>query len=242
MGPEQPRTGQTRRAKLQTARLYLICDSRPRGRDLLELLRASIAGGVDIVQLRDKRLSDDELLPFARAAATLCRQLGALFVVNDRPAVALAAGADGAHVGQDDMPVAQVRALVGPDVLIGLSTHSPQEIDALDDTHRGNDDVEHDTSVTVRDTDRAVDYIGVGPIYVTPTKPGRPATGLELVHYAAAHALVPCFAIGGIHAGNAHAVRRAGATRIAVVRALLDARDPAAAARRLRRELDPPVT
>ncbi len=122
--------GTGRRLRLETARLYLVCDSAPGGRELADVLRPAITGGVQIVQLRDKRLSDDELTAVARPARALCERLGVLFIVNDRPAVAVAAGADGVHVGQDDMPVAEVRALVGPDMLIGLSTHTPAEIDA----------------------------------------------------------------------------------------------------------------
>ena len=111
-----------------------MCDSTPGGRELPEVLSAAIAGGVDIVQLRDKRLADEELAMVARAARELCGRLGALFIVNDRPEVALAAGADGVHVGQEDTPVEQVRELVGPDMLIGLSTHAPAEIDAVNRT------------------------------------------------------------------------------------------------------------
>jgi thiamine-phosphate pyrophosphorylase len=214
--------GADRRARLAAARLYLICDAHPRGRELPDLLRAAIAGGVDIVQLRDKALGDDELAAVAHAAGTLCRKLGALFVVNDRPAVAAAAGADGAHVGQDDLPVAQARELVGADMLLGLSTHAPQEIDAVE----------------AGDNLNGVDYIGVGPVHSTPTKPGRPAVGIELVRYAAAHASLPFFAIGGIHAGNAARVIAAGARRLAVVRAVADAPDPQRAARELRAALD----
>ncbi|MGZ4295094.1 MAG: thiamine phosphate synthase, partial [Solirubrobacteraceae bacterium] len=125
------------------------------------------------------------------------------------------AGADGVHVGQDDMAVAQARRLVGPERVIGLSTHSPAQVDAAG-------------------ADPDVDYIGVGPVHSTPTKPGRDAVGLDLVRYAAVNAAMPFFAIGGIDADNAAAVRAAGAARIAVVRAITDAADPEAAARALR--------
>jgi thiamine-phosphate pyrophosphorylase len=181
------------------------------------VLRRAIAGGVEVVQLRDKRLSDAELAEAVRAAHAICAQEGVLLIVNDRPGVALAAGADGVHVGQEDTPVAQVRELVGPDVLIGLSTHAPAEID-----HAGVADV---------------DYVGVGPVYATPTKPGRPAVGLELVRYAAGHSRLPFFAIGGIDAGNVAAAIGAGARRVAVVRAIADAADPEQAARTLREAL-----
>ncbi len=205
-----------RRARLAAARLYLVCDARPGGRELAHVLRAALAGGVDVVQLRDKRLSGEELVGAARVARELCARAGALLIVNDDPAVALAVGADGVHVGQDDMPVARVRELVGPEVVVGLSTHTPAEVTRAD----------------------AVDYIGVGPVYATPTKPGRPATGLELVRHAAAHATRPWFAIGGIDATNAAAVLAAGARRVAVVRAIADAADPEGAARALRALLD----
>jgi thiamine-phosphate pyrophosphorylase len=210
--------GAERRARLATARLYLVCDSQPGGRELSGVLRAAIAGGVDIVQLREKRLSDRELTEVVHTARTICVQLGALLIVNDRPTVALEAGADGVHVGQQDVPVVQVRELVGPDMLIGLSTHVPAEID-----HAGMADV---------------DYIGVGPVHATPTKPGRPAVGLELVRYATGHSRLPFFAIGGIDGDNIEAAIEAGARRVAVVRAIADATNPEVAARTLRNALD----
>lgn len=211
-----PRFGQ-RRAHLAAARLYMVCDSKPGGRELTGVLRAAIAGGVDIVQLRDKHLSDEELTEVVRTAHVVCAQMGALLIVNDRPQVALAAGADGVHVGQEDTPVAQVRELVGPHLLIGLSTHAPAEID---DGGMAN-----------------VDYLGVGPVYATPTKPGRPAVGLELVSYASGHSRLPFFAIGGIDGDNIEAAIAAGAQRVAVVRAIADAADPEMAARTLRQAL-----
>jgi thiamine-phosphate pyrophosphorylase len=216
-------TGAERRARLAAARLYLVCPATagPRGSDssgLPDLLRGAVSGGVDVVQLREKDLPDDELVALANAARALCERLGALLIVNDRPSVALEAGADGVHVGQEDMPVAEVREMVGPDMLIGLSTHAPQEIDAVDGA--------------------LVDYIGVGPVHETPTKPGRPAVGLELIRYAAAHAEVPFFAIGGLHAGNLAAAIDAGASRVCVLRAVSGAEDPERAARALRAALD----
>jgi thiamine-phosphate pyrophosphorylase len=218
--------GADRRARLAAARLYLVCGSSPHASsaeaELPDLLRGAIAGGVDIVQLREKHLPDEQLVAVANAARALCERLGALLLVNDRPLVAREAGADGVHVGQDDMPVAEVRELVGPEMLIGLSTHAPGEIDAVG-------------------TDAAtglVDYIGVGPVHATPTKPGRPAVGLELVRYAAAHAPVPFFAIGGIDIANAPAAIDAGARRLCVLRAIASAADPERAARELRELLD----
>jgi thiamine-phosphate pyrophosphorylase len=197
----------TRRERLTTARLYLVCDALERSR-----LDAALGGGVDLVQLRMKDRPDAEIVSVARRLAPLCAEHGALFIVNDRPDLAAAVGADGVHVGQDDGSVAQARAVVGPDALVGLSTHTPAQIDLAQD----------------------VDYIGVGPVHATPTKPGRPAVGLELVRYAAAHARIPWFAIGGITLDNAEAVRAAGATRVAVVRAIAGAADPKAAALGLR--------
>ena len=195
-----------------------MCPASSTGPPLPRLLRAAISGGVDIVQLREKQLDDDELTALARTTQEQCRRLGALMIVNDRPEVALAADADGVHVGQDDMPAAAVRELVGPERLIGLLTHSPSQIDQVDAA--------------------LVDYIGVGPIHETPTKPGRPAVGLELVRYAAANAPVPFFAIGGIDAGNLAEVLAAGASRVCVLRTLANADEPERAARELRMRLD----
>ena len=192
-----------RRNRLKAARLYLVCGAVPD-----ELLGAAVRGGVDIVQLRMKGAPDEEILraaePFARHDLPL--------IINDRPDLALAAGADGVHLGQDDMPVSEARAILGPELLIGLSTHTPEQVDGAD----------------------GADYIGVGPIYETPTKPGRPAAGHGLVAHAAEHARVPWFAIGGINASNIGAVAAAGAQRVAVVRALTEADDPERAARELR--------
>ncbi len=207
-----------RRARLASSRLYLVCGAYPDGSHLPDLLRGAIAGGVEIVQLREKRLPDEQLTSIADAVRALCNRLGALLIVNDRPGVALEAGADGVHVGQDDMPVTDVREIVGEDLLIGLSTHSREQIDAVDPS--------------------LVDYIGVGPIHETPTKPGRPAVGVELIRYAAVHATVPFFAIGGVDAGNLHEALDAGATRVCVLRAVADAADPERAARALRDQLD----
>jgi thiamine-phosphate pyrophosphorylase len=220
-----PDPGARRRAQLQSAQLYLVCDSKPGGRELSEVLHAAIDGGVDIVQLRDKQLPDDELTAVAHAAQALCERLGALLIVNDRPQVAVRAGADGVHVGQDDLPVAEVREIVGPEMLIGLSTHAPLEIDAA-------------TPFDPSGSSPHVDYIGVGPVYCTPTKPGRPAVGTELASYASAHARVPFFAIGGIDSENVLDVLHAGAERICVLRAIADAEDPHSAAAALRSALD----
>jgi thiamine-phosphate pyrophosphorylase len=190
-------------------RLYLVAPARP---GLPDLIEAAVAGGVDLVQVREKSLSDAALLGALEEAREVTRRLGIPLVVNDRPDLAVLAEADAVHVGQDDLPVDAVRRFGLP---VGLSTHAPAEIEAATDT----------------------DYIGVGPVYATPTKEGRPAVGLELVRYAAAHATQPWFAIGGIDRTNVEQVVAAGATRVAVVRAIADAPDPEAAARELRAAL-----
>jgi thiamine-phosphate pyrophosphorylase len=216
-----------RSARLDAARLYLVCDGRPGGRALEDVLPAAIAGGVDVVQLREKDIGDEELRARAHATRTICEREGALLIVNDHPRIALEAGADGVHVGQDDMPVAAVRELVGEELLIGLSTHAPAEIDAAGGLRGGG-----------RRGGGQPDYLGVGPVHATPTKPGRPAVGLELVRYAATHAHGPFFAIGGLDAGNVGEALRAGATRVCVLRAIADAEDPGRAARELRELID----
>ena len=209
-----------RATRLAAARLYLVCSTRPGDRALHDVLSAALDGGVDIVQLRDKRAEDDELLAAAAIARECCDEHGALLILNDRPDLVPEARADGCHVGQDDLPVTAARALAGPDALMGLSTHTPEQIDGA----------------------AGVDYIGVGPVHATPTKPGRGAVGPDLVRYAAKHAPVPFFAIGGIDLANADAVVAAGARRIAVVRAIAEAADPRAAAASLRSALaGPPV-
>jgi len=189
-------------------RLYMITAARP---DLAPFLEAAVRGGVDIVQIRDKELPDEQLIPVLHEARQLTRTLAVPLVVNDRPDLAALVGADYVHVGQDDLPVAAARRF---GVAVGLSTHAPEEIDRADG-----------------------DYIGVGPVHATPTKEGRPPVGLGLVRYAATHARQPWFAIGGIDESNVAEVVRAGATRLAVVRAIGDADDPERAAARLKRHL-----
>jgi thiamine-phosphate pyrophosphorylase len=205
-----------RRQRLQAASLYLVCDDRPD-----DLLTQALRGGVEIVQLRVKDATDEHIVATARRYACLCAEHGALLILNDRPDLVTDAGADGVHVGQDDASVDEARRHVGPELLVGLSTHSPEQIDRAQGT--------------------GADYIGVGPVHATPTKPGRPAVGPGLVSYAARHSKLPFFAIGGIDPGNAAAVRAAGARRIAVVRAITEAGDPQAAARELRRALESEV-
>jgi thiamine-phosphate pyrophosphorylase len=202
------------RERLRRARLYLVVEAAAE-----QVLPAALRGGVDMVQLRDKREDDDAILAAAARFRTICAEHGALFWLNDRPDLALAAGADGVHVGQDDLPVAEVRAQVGDSLLIGLSTHSPAQFDAA--------------------LRSEADQLSVGPVWETPTKEGRPAAGLSYVRYAAEHgADRPWFAIGGIAPENVAEVVAAGARRIVVVRAIRDAADPEAAAVELRGALD----
>ncbi len=199
--------GYTRRERLARARLYFVTD----GAIGDAALTAALDGGVDMVQLRDRALDPADLLATAERFRALCENHDALFWINDDPELALRAGADGVHVGQDDTPVAEARATVGPDVLIGLSTHSPEQLAA--------------------GVAAAPDQLSTGPVWATPTKPGRPATGLEYVaHAAAADPPQPWFAIGGIDLGNIGEVVAAGASRAVVVRALRDAADPGAVA------------
>lgn len=217
-------TGEQRRARLAAARLYLVCDCMPGGRDLSDFLVAAISGGVDVVQLREKNLEDEFLAEAASVAADVCDAQGALFILNDRPDIAAAVRADGVHVGQDDLPVGEARKVVGPEMLVGLSTHTPSEIDAA--------------VPAAPDGRPCVDYIGVGPVHATPTKLGRPPVGTELLSYASAHAQVPFFAIGGIDGENIVTVLDAGASRVCVLRAICEARDPERAALTLRAALE----
>jgi thiamine-phosphate pyrophosphorylase len=207
----------SRRDRLRRARLYFVTDVRP---GLEELLAAALAGGVDMVQLRDKSASDQELLRAAAVFRRLCDEHDALFWLNDRPDLVAACGADGVHVGQDDMPVDEARRVAGEDVLLGLSTHSPAQLDAAL-------------------ADGSADQLSVGPVWETPTKEGRPAAGLDYVRHAASVAADrPWFAIGGIELGNVREVIAAGASRVVVVRAIREADDPRAVAAALREALE----
>jgi thiamine-phosphate pyrophosphorylase len=212
--------GTERRARLARARLYLVLEAQPRGQDPAPLLDAALRGGVDVVQLRDKELPDDALVRAAAIFRRACDTHGALFVINDRPDLVEAAAADGVHVGQGDTPAALARAAVGPERLVGLSVSSRAELAAA----AGAD----------------VDYLGVGAVFGTPTKPDAESGGLELVRAAAEHARVPWFAIGGVDLDNAAELAAAGAPGIAVVRAIRDVADPEAAARALRAALGEP--
>jgi thiamine-phosphate pyrophosphorylase len=218
--PETTESSAAIRARLSDARLYLCTDARERQGDLPSFLDAVLAGGVDIVQLRQKGLEARAELAHLEHFARACARHGALLAVNDRADVARAAGADVLHLGQDDLPVAFARAIVGDGVVIGRSTHENAQVDAAV-------------------ADRETGYFCVGPCWPTPTKPGRPAPGLGLVEYAAKAAppddpdSVPWFAIGGVDLGTIDQVREAGARRVVVVRAITEAQDPGAAARAL---------
>ncbi len=200
------------RSRLADSRLYLCMDGRRASGDLAAFLDAVLGGGVDIVQLREKGLEAAEELALLEVFAAACRRHGALLAVNDRADVALAAGADVLHLGQDDLPVPVARRILGPGPLIGRSSHDPAQASAAA-------------------TEDGVDYFCAGPVWATPTKPGRPGTGLSLVSRAAsAGGSRPWFAIGGIGPRELDDVLAAGATRVVVVRAITEAADPGAAA------------
>jgi len=211
--------GPLRRERLRTARLYLVCEALPRGEDPEPLLRAALGGGVDIVQLREKEHGRGQIERSAQTFRRLCDTYSALFIVNDDPELAEACDADGVHIGQDDASPTAAREILGPEAIIGLSTHSEEQIEAA--------------------AGEPVDYISVGPIWETPTKAGRPGVGLELVSHAAANAAKPFFAIGGVESSNAGQVVAAGASRLGVVRSIRDAADPGDAATALRKAFAP---
>jgi len=203
------------RERLQRARLYLCTDSRKGKGDLTQFLDAALRGGVDVVQLREKGLEAREELALLETFADAAARHGALFAVNDRADVARAAGAQVLHLGQDDLPLEIAREVVGPETLIGLSTHDEAQAGAA---------AAHPEA----------DYFCAGPVWPTPTKPGRPAPGLPLIRFAAGLAgQRPWFAIGGIDESRLTEVVAAGARRVVVVRAITEAEDPEAAARRL---------
>ncbi len=199
------------RARLADARLYLCTDARQRPGDLPEFLDAVLGAGVDIVQLRQKGLEAEDELSFLEVFRQHCDKHGALLAVNDRADIAYAAGADVLHLGQQDLPVKTAREILGSAPIIGRSTHAEPETAAAA-------------------TQEGVDYLCAGPVWPTPTKPGRPAPGLPLIRYAAAlHTPRPWFAIGGIDLTTLTQIQEAGATRVVVVRAITDAEDPAQA-------------
>ena len=202
-------------ADLGDRRLYLCVPDRP---DLDRFVAACIAGGVDLVQLREKELDDRRLLARAELVRRVCADAGVPFVLNDRPDLALAAGADGVHVGQDDVPPSVARRIMGDGAIVGLSTHAPAELAAS--------------------VGEPVDYVSAGPVAPTPTKPGRPGVGLGYVRHAVEHARRPVFVTGGASPATVAGIVGAGARRVVAVRWLTEAADPEAAARQLRRALD----
>jgi thiamine-phosphate pyrophosphorylase len=204
------------RKRLADARLYLCTDARTGTDDLAEFVDAALAGGVDIVQLRDKGLEARHELAALEVIAEACARHGALLSVNDRADIAVAAGADVLHLGQDDLPVPLARRIAGDDIAIGRSTHDVAQADAAA-------------------AEPGVDYFCTGPCWPTPTKPGRPAPGLDLVRHVTSER--PWFAIGGIDRARLDEVLAAGARRIVVVRAITAAEDPRAAAEALKSRL-----
>jgi thiamine-phosphate pyrophosphorylase len=211
--------GELRRQRLRWARLYFVCEARPGDGDPEAMLNAAMAAGVGMIELRDRDHPRGVIERSGHTFRRLANTYGALFIVNDDPHLAQELRADGVHLGQDDMAPADARRIVGPDAIIGLSTHSREQIEAA--------------------ARQPVDYISVGPIWETPTKEGRPATGLELIRAAAEIAKPPWFAIGGIDPENVGEVVEAGAERVCVVRAIRDAPDPRAAATALFGAVDP---
>ena len=211
--------GELRRQRLRWARLYFVCEALPHGRNPEAMLNAVLSSGTGLIELRDREQPKSVLDRSAQTFRRVANTYSALFIVNDDPYLANELEADGVHVGQDDMDPSEARRIVGPDAIIGLSTHSRDQIDAA--------------------ASQPIDYISVGPIWETPTKEGRSATGLELIETAAEAASLPWFAIGGIDPGNVDEVVAAGAKRICVVRAIRDAPDPRGAATALFDAVDP---
>jgi thiamine-phosphate pyrophosphorylase len=211
------------RERIADSRLYFVCDGARPPAELERLLDEALAGGTDLIQLRDKYAGDERIREAAAIFRAAADRAGVPFLINDRPDLVRPLGADGVHVGQDDVPVAEARRIAGPDAIVGLSSHSPEQLDEAE----------------ARTGDDRSDYLSVGPVWETPTKLGRPAAGLEYVSYAARHASLPWFAIGGIDAGNLAEVRAAGAERVVVVRAIADSDSPESAARALAAALDP---
>lgn len=211
--PDPRRVLAARRLRLLEAELYLVIGPVP-GEDIEATVREAIAGGVDIVQLRWKKASDAELIATGERLARLCHEHRVLFIVNDRPDLVDAIGADGVHVGQDDLSVRDARRIAGPGALVGVSTHAEDELEQA-----------------AKD---GADYAGVGPVHSTPTKPGRAATGYRYVHHASLRADLPWFAIGGIDEQTVDRTLASGAERIVVVRAIAESDDPRGVAERLK--------
>jgi len=197
--------------RLSTARLYvLVTTALCGGRTPEHVASEAIRGGADMIQLREKQMPDADFLALARKMREVCCACGALFIVNDRLHIAELADADGVHLGRDDLPASEACRLLGPDKILGVSTHSPQQAHAA--------------------IMAGASYIGVGPVYATHTKPSAAPVGLEYVKFASENVRIPFFAIGGVNASNAHTILRAGARRLAVCSAVISADNVAAAA------------
>jgi len=194
---------QSPHGKLKAAPLYLVTSPTP---NLLTIVESALKGGLPLVQYRNKEADDSVQIHEGKQLCELCHQYGALFLMNDRADLALAVGADGVHLGQQDLPIAVARQILGPNQIIGRSTTNPLEMASA--------------------IAQGADYVGVGPVYKTPTKPGKAPAGLDYVRYAAKHCPLPWFAIGGINADNIQAVIQAQAHGVAVVRAIMSATDP----------------
>ena len=195
--------GYGRQQILAESKLYLVTSPSDR---LFDIVESALQGGLTLVQYRDKTTDDRDRHATAEKLCHLCHQYGALFIVNDRLDIAIAVNADGVHLGQQDAPISVARELLGAQKIIGSSTTNPEEMQQA--------------------IEQGADYIGVGPIYETPTKPGKAASGLDYVRYAAQYATVPWFAIGGVNVNNINDVIGAGAERVAVVRSLVQAQQP----------------
>lgn len=200
----------SRHQKLHNAKLYLVTSP---SEQLFSVVEAALKGGLTLVQYRDKNTDDSVRLANARKLRQLCRDRDALFIINDRIDLAVAVDADGVHLGQQDLPIDIARQILGPGRIIGKSTTNPQEMESA--------------------IAQGADYIGVGPVYETPTKPGKAAAGFEYVRYAVQHSSVPWFAIGGIDTSNVGEVISAGVERVAVVRAIMQAENPTLVTREL---------
>ena len=214
--------GGTDRWRLSERRLYLCTPDRP---DLEVFVGRCIAGGVDVVQLREKHLDDTALVARATRARRVCAAEGVPFVLNDRPDLAASMGADGVHVGQDDQSAADARALVGPDALIGLSTH-------------GRDDLDRALGQGLPADPAPVDYLSAGPVVPTPTKPGRAGTGTGYLTEATSRSPWPVWVTGGVAPDTVDGLAESGARHFVVVRWLVGSDDPEQAARTLRRRID----
>ena len=197
---------------LNDARLYLVAPARLAAGSLVDLVPELVDAGVDIIQLREKEMEAGDLLRVGDPLARACSAAGVPFIVNDRPDVALALGAAGVHLGTNDLPTSVARRIL-PNAIVGRSSHSVEDISSA--------------------LAAGPVYIAVGPVHETPTKPGRPAAGIDLIHHAAGEVTIPWFAIGGLDASNLNEVLDAGARRVVVVRAITEAEDPPAAAAHL---------